>query len=124
MSGNLPRRPLLIGLGALLGAGAVGAGLYEGGVFGPRFHSSKSYDDLLSRLDDRETANQVGNAVLGEAETFEIPRIAHELRKRIANRPLPAVLAQDLAEDRVVETKGWVLPETLALLCGLSAKLG
>jgi hypothetical protein len=42
----------------------------------------------------------------------------------MAPRPLAAVLAADLAEDRVVEIKGWVLPETLTLLCGLSAKLG
>jgi hypothetical protein len=123
MSGDFPRRPFLIGLGALVGAGLVGGALYESGVFGHHLRSARGYEDLLSGLDDRDVANRLGDAVLGEAETFEAPRIAHELRKRIANRPLSVVLAEDLAEDRVVETKGWVLPETLALLCGLSAKL-
>jgi hypothetical protein len=124
MSQDIPRRPLLIVLGAVVGLGAIGGGLYESGLFGHRGHSAKGYEDLLSGLGDRDAANKLGDAVLGEAETFEISRIAHELRKHIDHRPLPAVLAGDLAEDRVVETKGWVLPETLALLCGLSAKLG
>jgi hypothetical protein len=124
MSQEIPRRPLLIALGAVLGVGIVGGGLYESGLFGRRVHSAKGYEDLLSGLGDRDTANRLGDAVLGEAETFEIGPIAHELRKHIAHRPLAAVLMGDLAEDRVVETQGWVLPETLALLCGLSAKLG
>jgi hypothetical protein len=124
MSQDIPRRPLLIALGAVLGVGVVGGGLYESGLLGRRPHSAAGYEDLLSGLGDRDTANRLGDAVLGEAETFETRAIAHELRKHIAHRPLAAVLAADLAEDRVVETKGWVLPETLALLCGLSAKLG
>jgi hypothetical protein len=124
MSQDTPRRPLLIALGAVLGLGVVGGGLFEASLFGQRFHSAKGYEDLLSGLGDREAVNRLGDAVLGEAETFEASRIAHELRKHIAHRPLVTVLADDLAEDRVVETKGWVLPETLALLCGLSAKLG
>jgi len=124
MSQDIPRRPLLIALGALVGVGAVGGALYESGLFGRHFHSAAGYEDLLSGLGDREAANKLGDAVLGEAETFETGRIAHELRKHIAHRPLAAVLAEDLADNRVVETKGWVLPETLALLCGLSAKLG
>jgi hypothetical protein len=124
MSQEIPRRPLLIALGAVVGLGVIGGGLYESGLFGSRSHSAKGYEDLLSGLGDRDTVNRLGDAVLGEAETFETGRIAHELRKHIAHRPLAAVLAADLAEDRVVETKGWVLPETLALLCGLSAKLG
>lgn len=124
MSQDIPRRPFLIALGAIVGIGAVGGGLYEAGIFGGHLHSAAGYEDLLSGLGDREAANTLGAAVLGDAETFEIGRIAHELRKHIAHRPLPAVLAGDLAEGRVVETKGWVLPESLALLCGLSAKLG
>ena len=124
MSQEIPRRPLLIALGALVGVGVIGGSLYEAGLFGRRPHSAAGYEDLLSGLGDRDAVNKVGDAVLGEVETFETSRIAHELRKHIAHRPLAAVLVGDLADDRVVETKGWVLPETLAQLCGLSAKLG
>ncbi len=123
MSQDIPRRPLLIALGAVVGLGVVGGGLYESGLLGRHAHFARGYEDLLSGLADRDAANRVGDAVVAEADTFETGTIAHELRKHIAHRPLAAVLAADLAEDRVIETKGWVLPETLALLCGLSAKL-
>ena len=124
MSREIARRPLLIALGAIAGAGVVGGGLYESGLLGRHFHSAAGYEDLLSGLSDREAATRLGNAVLGETETFETVRIAQNLRKHIAHRPLAAVLADDLTQDRVVEAGGWILPETLALLCGLSAKLG
>jgi hypothetical protein len=124
MSQDIPRRPLLIALGAVLGVGIVGGGLYESGLLGRHHHSAAGYEDLLSGLGDRDSANRLGEAVLAETGAFETSQIARELRKRMAPRPLAAVLAADLAEDRVVEIKGWVLPETLTLLCGLSAKLG
>src|ERR1700743_2657946 len=98
MSQEIPRRPLLIALGAILGVGVVGGGLYEAALFGPRPHSVRGYDDLLSGLGDRDLANKLGVAVLEDAETFDIGPISHELRKHIAHRPLPAVLAGDLAE--------------------------
>ncbi|HUB84721.1 MAG TPA: hypothetical protein VL971_03440 [Rhizomicrobium sp.] len=124
MSQDLSRRPLLIALGAIAGVVVAAGGAYEAGLFGHHFHSPAEYKDLLSGLADRDAANRLGEAVLAETGTFETGQIARGLRKRIAHRPLAAVLADDLAEGRMVETKGWVLPETLALLCGLSAKLG
>jgi hypothetical protein len=124
MSQDIPRRPLLIALGAVVGVGIVGGGLYESGLRGHHPHSAGGYEDLLSGLSDRDNANRLGEAVLAETGTFETGQVAHKLRKRMAHRPLEAVLAADLAEDRVVEIKGWVLPETLTLLCGLSARLG
>jgi hypothetical protein len=124
MSEDIPRRPLLIALGAVAGVGILGGGLYESGLLGRHFHSAAGYDDLLSGLGDRDAASRVGEAVLTEDETFEASRIAQKLRKQIAHRPLTTVLAEDLAQDRVIEAQGWILPETLALLCGLSAKLG
>lgn len=124
MSQDIPRRPLLIALGAIAGVAVVGGGAYEAGLFDHHFHSPAEYGDLLSGLGDRDTANRLGQAVLDEGGTFETSQIVHELRKRIAHRPLAAVLADDLAEGRLAETKGWVLPETLTLLCELSAKLG
>lgn len=124
MSQDIRRRPLLIALGAIVGVAVVGGGAYEAGIFGHHFHSPAEYADLLSGLGDRDAANRLGDAVLAETGTFETSQVAHELRKRIAHRPLAAVLAEDTTEGRMVETKGWVLPETLTLLCGLSAKLG
>jgi hypothetical protein len=44
------------------------------------------------------------------------------MRERIAKRPLAQVMIEDISEGRVQEAGGWVMPETLALLCALAAK--
>ena len=124
MSQDIPRRPLLIALGAAVGLGVLGGGLYEADLLGHRVHHSGGYGDLLSILSDRDAANRLGAAMLDEEGAFESARVAHELRKHIARRPLAAVLADDLAQEQVVEVQGWILPESLALLCALSAKQG
>jgi hypothetical protein len=117
------RRPFLAALGAVLGLGVIGGVAYEVPALVHRRFAPSAYDDLLTDLGERDAANRLGVAVLEEAEVFETARIARQLRHRIANRPLQAVLASDLDEGRIVETEGWVLPETLALLCGLAAKI-
>jgi hypothetical protein len=122
VSGEIGRRSLLIAGGAVVAAAAIGTAVYE--TMPGRFYTPKGYADLLSGLGDRADVVRVGNAVLREAETFDTHQIARQLRQHIAGRPLATVLGQDAAEGRTVETAGWVLPETLALLCGLEAKLG
>jgi hypothetical protein len=118
------RRPILASLGALVGVGFVGAAIYEAPELLRGRPARRGYDDLLSQLGDPESANRLGAQVLIEAEVFEPQVAARELRHRLKHAPFQAVLAADLAEGRIVETGGWVLPESLALLCGLAAKLG
>jgi hypothetical protein len=48
--------------------------------------------------------------------------MAADLRSRIAGRPLATVIAEDASDGRLVEGSGWVLPETLGLICALAAK--
>jgi hypothetical protein len=117
------RRLLLAALGAILGLGVIGGVAYEVPALVRRRFAPSAYDDLLAGLGERDAANRLGVAVLEEAEVFEPARVARQLRHRIDQRPLQTVLASDLEEGRIVETEGWVLPETLALLCGLSAKI-
>lgn len=120
---TIARRPLLAILGGAVGLGVLGGGIYEARLLGghSRHHG---YADLLSQLNDPDAANRVGGRVLDEAEVFEPQVVAHELRRRLKGRELAAVLADDASQGRIVETGGWVLPETLALLCGLAAKTG
>jgi len=119
---GIARRPLLASLGALLGVGVLAAG-YEAVVLLRPHRGHTAYEDLLSRLPDRDNAVVLGAAVLAEAETFDTNGTARRLRERLGKRPLAEVLDEDLAQQRLVETEGWVLPETLALLCALCAKL-
>jgi len=120
--GAVARRPLLAALGALVGIGAVGGTTY--GIFsllGPHAHKG-AYQDLISLLPDRDDATVLGRAVLAGDTTSRMPEVAHNLRRKIGQRPLASVLSEDVAQGRVVETAGWVLPETLARLCELATR--
>lgn len=119
---SVARRPLLAALGALVGIGAAGGALYEAsGVLGLGRKSS-AYEDILAGLQDREDAAKVGHAVLAGDPQFHAGHIARALRARIGKRSLSETLTQDAVQGRIVETQGWVLPETLTQLCALAAK--
>lgn len=111
------RQTLMAGGGAAVIAAGVG-----GRMLLKKRHAPSPYDDLIALLDDRDADAQIGETVLAEVEEFEPTELAQQLRERIAGRPLAAVLQQDLSEGRVVEAAGWVLPETLGMICALAAK--
>jgi hypothetical protein len=50
--------------------------------------------------------------------------LAKGLRQRFERRTLAEVTNSDLAQGKLSEVKGWVLPESLALLCILAAEEG
>ena len=116
---KITRRHALIAGGGVVVVAAAGVG---GRLLLRKRYAPSPYDDLLGLLEDRDAAAQIGETVLAEVEDFEPKTLADELRARIANRPLAAVTAEDANEGRVVEGGGWVLPETLGLLCALAAK--
>lgn len=87
-----------------------------------RRYTPSPYDDLLALVDDRDAAAQLGESVLADEKEFEPQQTAQQVRERIAGRPLPLVAAEDAAQGRVAEAGGWVLPQTLALICALAAK--
>ncbi|HEY2032651.1 MAG TPA: hypothetical protein VGH02_03070 [Rhizomicrobium sp.] len=120
--GVVARRPLLTALGALMGIGAVGGIAFEAsGLLGlPKRKST--YEDLISLLPDRDDAVTVGSAALEGDHAFQARMAAHDLRRKIGQRPLSLVLGEDAVQGRIVETGGWVLPETFAGLCALAAK--
>jgi len=109
-----------------LALGVSAAALIGGGVamrLGLRKRYAPSpYDDLLALLDDRDAAAQIGETVLAEIKDFEPVLLAQRLRARIKTRPFAAVAVEDAALGRIVEASGWVLPETLGLICALAAK--
>jgi len=117
---GVSRRPLLIAVGAVVGLGVAGGAVYEASrQLGHRAPGAPG--DLLAGLGDRENAILVGRAVLAEDGT-RFPHDAGRLRRMLGQRPLAEVLVEDAVQGRVVETQGWVLPETLTQLCALAAK--
>jgi len=126
-SSRFTRRSVAIGGGI-----AVALGLAAVGVNAPRwFRAKTAYDDLLDQLVDREAAVRIGrdvqdivyhtpgpvNLLLGGADG-----LADEMRKRLNGRKLRDVTQEELAQGRLVEVRGWVMPVTLVVLCLLAAK--
>ncbi len=121
----IARRPLLAGLVGLVGAGILGFGGYEALRMMSYARKHKTlYDDLLDLLADRGDATRVGRVVLQQAQ-FEPWTAAPVLRARLKEQgDLEEVLLNDAAEARLVDVEGWMLPESLGLLCALSAVMG
>jgi hypothetical protein len=115
------RRAVVFGGGAVIVAGLAG-------VEGPRLlrkrHAPSPYDDLLDKLDDRDAAAQIGEAMLAGNTGFNAERLAAALRPRLRHQDLSEVALKEAEESRVREVDGWVMPESLALLCALAAKVG
>jgi len=114
---NYTRRSVAIGGGV-----AVALGLAAIGINAPRwFRAKTAYDDLLNKLIDRDAAETVGHAMIGTA-SFDTRQVADDLRKRFGARTLADVAKEDIAQNRLVEAKGWVMPETVGLLCVVAAQ--
>jgi len=117
---GVSRRPLLAILGAVVGLGAAGGAVYEvSKLLGPR--APGVLGDMLAGLGNREDAVLIGKAVLAGDKASSMGE-AGSLRRKLGEKPLSEVLVEDAVQGRVVETQGWVLPETVTQLCALAAK--
>lgn len=121
---EIARRPLLAALAGVAGLAAIGGGSYEAARLVARGREDGAYGDLVSKLPDADDAATVGRAVIGDLPKFNPSATARMLRKELAKRKLADVTAGDLADGKLAEAGGWVLPESLALLCALAAKSG
>ena len=79
------------------------------------------YDDLLSRLGDRDASvafGRVANKNMPGATTA----VAALLRRRLGQASLRSVLSRELTQEQVLVAGGWVIPQSLALICALAAR--
>lgn len=119
MNNLITRRNALIGAGVAV---AVVGGGYEATRLFSKRHAPSPYDDLLAKIGDRDAGAQIGEAVLADFREFDAKTTAAGLRAKLSKNDLATVVQQDAAAGRLLEAKGWVLPETLGLLCALAAK--
>ncbi len=119
MNPTFTRRNIVV---AGVGAVVLAAATFEARHLLRKHYAPSPYDDLLTLLGDRDADAQIGEAVLAEIENFDPKAVADELRAGLQHHSLAQAVADDSVEGRVVEANGWVLPETLALLCALAAK--
>ena len=80
------------------------------------------YERIVAGLPAAMADAQIGETVLANFDNFDAKTVAAELRLRLQSKSLADVILDDVRGGRVMEAGGWVLPETLALLCALAAK--
>lgn len=81
------------------------------------------YDDVLGQLIDRDAAARLGPAALSALPGFAPAAAAARLRVLLGNHGLAAAAGADASAGRIVEARGWLLPQSVALLSALAAKV-
>lgn len=111
----MKRRTVIAGVAAA--GAAVTAGLYRFTDLFVKHYPPTLYDDVLSRLSDRDPAARFGRAVRG---TPDAPALATRLRALPAD--VTTAAQADIAANRLAEVDGWLVPESVMLLAALAAK--
>jgi hypothetical protein len=84
-------------------------------------HRRTAYDDLFSNLGDRESSVAFGRVANRNAPGSS-GSIAAFLRQRLRTGSLRSVATNELSHGQVFVAGGWVVPESLALICALAAR--
>src|SRR5579872_7451512 len=79
-----------------------------------------AYDDLMSKLDDRDAAAAFGKSM--QAESLKTASLVTLLRARLGTDSLAQVSQRELGQGHVLEVGGWIVPESFTLLCVLAAR--
>ena len=112
----MKRRGLIAGVAGA----AVAAGLYRFTDLFVTHYAPTPYDDVLATLIDREQAARFGASV---PTALDAGGLAAKLRPMLKSGGLTAAVRADIAADRLIEVDGWVVPESVALLSALAAKV-
>ncbi len=116
--GGPARRTVIAGLVAAVAAAALGVYRFTNLVV--KHYAPTPYDDLLVHLTDREQAARLGAKVTGG---LDLRRAAAALRTALGGHSLASAATSDIAAGRMTEVAGWVLPQTVALLSALAARV-
>jgi len=106
--------------GAAAASAAIAAGLYRFTDLFVKHYPPTPYDDVLAALVDREQAAKLG-ALANDGTSADA--LAQRLRPLLKGRGLAAAAKADIGADRVVELDGWVVPQSVAWMASLAAKI-
>jgi hypothetical protein len=115
------RRGVIAGL-AGLGAMAA-ASLYRFTDIFMKHYPPTPYDDVLSKLEDRQQAAKLGTAALKSQPNFDTAASAQRLRAALQHGDFREVVLADAETGRVQLVEGWVLPQSVAVLSAIAAKV-
>lgn len=115
---SIARRPVMLSALALLGVGmAAGIAVEASRLLRKRIRSP--YEDITDQIADQKRAIELGRAVIAKLGHFDSARAANRLR--IRKGTLAELAREDLKRSRLLEARGWVLPESLALASAILA---
>jgi hypothetical protein len=114
----MKRRDVIAGVAAA--GAAVIAGLHRFTDLFVKHYPPTPYDDVLSRLVDREQAVKLGTTVPGKLDPKSL---AAQLRASLKSDGLAAAAEADIAADRMTDVDGWLLPQSVALLAALASRV-
>lgn len=106
-------------IGGVAAGAAVAAGLYRFTDLLVKHYPPTPYDDVLDKIVDREQAARLGAHVPVQGDAAAL---AARLRVAVPGR-VQAAADADIAAGRLVEADGWLVPETVAWLAALAAKV-
>jgi hypothetical protein len=115
------RRGVIAGL-AGLGAMAA-ASLYRFTDIFVKHYPPTPYDDVLAHLEDRAEAAKLGDVALHDLPDFNVEASAQRLRAALGHGNFREVVLADAETGRVVLVQGWVLPQSVAVLSAIAAKV-
>jgi hypothetical protein len=108
-------------IGAVSAVAAAAVAIRELPLVLRRRYRRTPYDDLLSKLTDRDSSVAFGRAA-NKTTPGSASAIAALLRQRLRHGSLQAVVARELSQGHVFVAGGWVVSESLALICALAAR--
>jgi hypothetical protein len=109
-----------IAIGVLAAGVAAVVAVREMALLRRHRYRPTAYDDLMSKLDDRDAAAAFGKSV--PAESLKTASLVTLLRARLGADNLAQVSQRELAQGHVLEVGGWIVPESFTLLCVLAAR--
>ena len=112
------RRGLIAG--AMAAGAGIAAGLYRFTDLFVKHYAPTPYDDVLAALADRKQAARFGVSVSG---AMDVKTLATKLRPILKSGGLGAAAKADIAANRLTEVGGWIVPESVALISALAARL-
>jgi hypothetical protein len=113
----MKRRNLIAGAAAGV---AVAAGLYRFTDLFVKHYPPTPYDDVLAALADRKQAAKFGASVPNMPDANAL---AVKLRASFKPGGLGIAARADAAAGRTIEVDGWVVPQSVAMLSALAAKV-
>jgi hypothetical protein len=114
---TIQRRGMIVGAALLAAGTTLGLNL----LLRRKHYPPTPYDDVLGKLADRDWAEKFGAQTM--TADFRAETAAARLRSLLGSGDLESAALREAQQGRLVEAAKWLVPESVALMAMLSAKV-